>query len=577
MVNSINPTTVVGLIFGGVLALLYGIHLISDAMRQEAGVWLQHSLMWLSRSPLIALGMGIGMTLLTQSSGATSSLLVGLVNAQVLPLTAAIITLLGTNIGSALTVLLLIFHVTDLAFVFVGVGSAIALWTRRTPQQGIGQACFGFALIMLGLAELQEGSHPFAASPLTRQVFVALAQSPLVLALLGVIVSMAFASSLVSISLVMLLASNGAISLTAAMAMLLGSNVGSAISVLLSALMSQSLAGRRLALVHVGSKLPLAAVALLALDPLSMAFTHMGLPIGTRVALAHLAFNLIVAMICAPLAPWLTSVMEKVVPERTTDEVNRARFLHPAALKKPAEALGQAMREVLHMTDLVSQMLDLSLLAFQERQKEVPARIARLDDQVDDLNRAVKLYLLQLEEEKMSSRQKERQRALLSVIMDLEAMGDLLDKQCMPLAHRKEHLQLSFSPEGWQELTTFHHAVAEAVQQTFAALAMQDPHLVTSFFIQKKQLNQMKQTLHLRHLRRLQGGTVSTQASSAIHLDLLTTLRHVLSHASAIAHAIQEDFSGQESGNQRASEQEPPKQHTLGDEKKDEPEQALEY
>ncbi len=546
MVDTINPTTVVCLIFGGVLALLYGIRLISDTMQQDAGTWLRRSLMVLTRYPLAALGMGIGMTMLTQSSGATSSLLVGLVSAQLLPLAIAIITLLGTNIGSALTVQLLIFHITDFVFVFVGLGSAIALLTRRTPRQGIGQACFGFALIILGLAALQQGSGPLAASPITALVFVALAQSPLVLALLGVILSMTFASSVAGISLVIVMAGNGALPLAAALAMILGSNVGSTVTALLTALSSKSLAGRRLALVHIGSKLSLACVALLALNPLSMALARIALPVGTVVALSHLAFNLIVVMIFTPLAKPLATLMEKLIPEQTTGGQNGLHYLHADALTTPAVALGQATREVLHMTDLVSQMLDLSMGAFQDDHNTVPARIAELDDQIDDLNTAVKLYLTQLEVEKMSVQQKHRQIALLYVITDLEAMGDLLDKQCMHLARRKRRQQLSFSPEGWQDLLTYHHAIADAVQQAFAALAAQDPHLAVSFFAQKKQLNQMKQTFRLRHLQRLQSGVLPTLASSAIHLDLLTALRSVLSHASTIAHVVQEDLSVQE-------------------------------
>ncbi len=542
MVDTITPTTVVGLIFGGVLALLYGIRLISDTMQRDAGTWLRRSLMVLTRYPLSALGMGIGMTMLTQSSGATSSLLVGLVSVQLLPLTIAIITLLGTNVGSALTVQLLIFHITDFAIVFVGLGAAMALLTWHTSKQGIGQACFGFALVILGLAALQQGSGPLAANHITALVFVALAQSPLVLALLGVILSMTFASSVAGISLVIVMASNGALPLAAAVAMIIGSNVGSTITALLTAFASKSLAGRRLALVHVGSKLSLACVALLALNPLSMALASIALPVGILVALSHLAFNLILVMIFTPLAKPLAALMEKLLPEQTAGKQNGPHYLHPDALMMPAVALGQAMREVLHMTDLVSQMLDLSMLAFQDNHNTVPARIAELDDQVDDLNAAVKLYLTQLEEEKMSAQQKSRQLALLYAITDLEAMGDLLDKQCMRLARRKQRQQLSFSPEGWQDLMMYHHAVAAAVQQAFAALAAQDPHLATSFFSHKKQLNQMKQTLHLRHLRRLQSGVLPTLASSAIHLDLLTVLRSVLSHASTLAHVVQEDL-----------------------------------
>src|SRR5256885_11115566 len=127
MVDTTNPTTVLGLVFGGVLSLLYGVRLITDAMQRDAGVRLRRSLMLLTKPPIAAFCTGVVITMLTQSSGVASSLLVGLVSVQLLSLTVAVITLLGTNVGSALVVQLLVFHITTFAFVFVGLGAAAAM------------------------------------------------------------------------------------------------------------------------------------------------------------------------------------------------------------------------------------------------------------------------------------------------------------------------------------------------------------------------------------------------------------------------------------------------------------------
>src|SRR3989440_4450963 len=201
MVDATNPTTVLGLVFGGVLSLLYGVRLITDAMQRDAGVRLRRSLMLHTKHPFAAFGTGVVVTTLTQSSGVASSLLVGLVSAQLLTLTVAIITLLGTNVGSALVVQLLVFHITSFAFVFVGLGAAAAMLTWQTPKRGVGQVCFGFGLIILGLAALEAGSRPLAGSPITALIFDALVQSPVVLALIGAVLTMTFASSVAGIGL----------------------------------------------------------------------------------------------------------------------------------------------------------------------------------------------------------------------------------------------------------------------------------------------------------------------------------------------------------------------------------------
>jgi phosphate:Na+ symporter len=336
---------------------------------------------------------------------------------------------------------------------------------------------------------------------------------------------------------------------------MLGSNIGSTITALLASLSKGSVSGRRLALIHTGTKLAIACVALAVLNPLTTVLSWVSLPPATLVALSHLGFNLALALIFVPLAGPLAYLAEKLIPDRSIKEqATGPHYLHPDTLSMPAVALGQATREVLHMTDLVTEMLSLSIHAFEDGGTEIPACIDALDDQVDSLNAAIKYYLTQLDEDQMTQEQKNRQIALLYVITDLEAIGDLIDKQCMRLARRKRRQQLIFSDEGWQDLISYHQEVTAAVQLAFAALATQDPHLSAAFFPRKAQLYQMRRTLHLRHLRRLQSGMSPSIESSAIHIDLLITLRNVLSHVSTIAHVVQEDLSvGYESDEERSS------------------------
>ena len=544
MVDTTNPTTILSLVFGGVLSLLYGVRLITDAMERDAGMRLRRGLMLLTKHPLVAFSTGVVVTMLTQSSGVTSSLLVGLVSVQLLSLGVAIITLLGTNVGSALVTQLLIFHITNFAFAFVGLGAAAAMLTRRTPKQGVGQACLGFSLIILGLAALETGSRPLAGSPITAQIFDTLVRSPVVLALIGAVLTMIFASSIAGIGLVIVLASSGSLPLAAALALMLGSNVGSTITALLTSLSKGSISGRRLALVHTGTKLVVACIALVALKPLVTILSWTSLPPASLVALSHLGFNIALALIFVPLAGPLASLVENLVPDPSTKGgATKPCYLDPDALPMPSVALGQATREVLHMTDLITDMLNLSIHAFEDGDTDIPSRIGALDDQVDDLNAAIKYYLTQLDEDQMTQEQKNRQIALLYIITDLEAIGDLIDKQCMRLARRKRRQQLVFSDEGWQDLVNYHREVTAAVQLAFAALATQDPQLSAVFFPRKAQLYQMRRKLHLRHLRRLQSGIPLSVESSAIHLDLLIVLRNVLSYVSTIAHVVQEDLS----------------------------------
>jgi phosphate:Na+ symporter len=540
--DTATPTAVFGLIVGGVMLLLYGVRLVTDAMQRAVGTRLRRATMLLARQPLAAFGVGVLATALTQSSGAISALLVGLVSAQLVELSAAVVMLLGANVGSTLVVQLLAFHITDYAAILVGMGAAAALATHRTALRDIGQTCFGFGLVLFALAVLNAGSLPLASSHVTVELLNTLARAPIVLALVGLILAMIFASSAAAIGLVVVLAANGTLPVVAALALLMGANVGSTVTALITALSGGSLVGRRLAFIHTGTKLAGALLVLLILTPLTALLSSTRLEPAAQVTITHLGFNLVLAIIFVPLSAVMTRLIMKLIPDRDQKDTAGPRYLDPEALALPVVALGQATREVLRMADLVTEMLRQSIHAFEERMVAIPTQMDSLDDQLDTLEAAIKRYLTQLDEDKMTEEQAHCEIALLYIITDLEAIGDIINKQFMRLARRKRRNQVAFSDEGWSDLVTYHTEVTAALEQALAALAAQDANLAAEFLARKRYLSQMKREFHLRHLRRLQSGVLPSLASSEIHLDLLNAMSRVLSHASNIAHAVHGDL-----------------------------------
>jgi phosphate:Na+ symporter len=267
MFQATSPTLVLELLVTGVALLLYGVRQVTDAVQRATDARVQRALTQLVRYPMAAFGLGTLATALMQSSSAMSSLLVGLVSANLIPLSAAIVMLLGANVGSTLVVQLLALHMTDYALELVGLGALIALLTRGTHFRRLGQACFAFGLIVLGLAALSLGSQPIAASPLTVSVLRTLVGAPIVLLLIGIVLAMVLSSSAASIGLILTLAASGSLPAVAALALMLGANVGTTLTALLSSVQEGTLAGRRLALVHTGTKLVGALVLLALLGP----------------------------------------------------------------------------------------------------------------------------------------------------------------------------------------------------------------------------------------------------------------------------------------------------------------------
>lgn len=542
MFKTQDPTHLLVLLVGGSMLLLYGVKQISDAMERAFGARLRLIMMTLATRPFAAFGSGIMITILTQSSTATASIMIGLVSAQLLPLAAAVIILLGAAVGSTLVVQLLAFHFTDYALECLGLAATFALFTQRTQLRDVGRGVFSFGLVLVGLAMIDASSTPISDSSITNAIMQTLAQSPLVLLLLGVLLAGIFVSSIAAIGIVMVLASGGALPLTAALAVTLGANIGTTLTPLLSSLNQGHIAGRRLGIIYTGTRLIGVAVAMILLNPIATLLTHLFPNPATQVAIAHLGFNLILAVVFVPIAGQLADLATQLLPEPEGTRKKGSRYLDPDVLTLPGVALGQAMREVLRMADLATEMLQLSIQAFEEGAKNLSKRIGNLDDQLDDLETAIKNYLIQLNDETLNEEQARRELFLLHISTELEAIGDIVDRQLMRLARRKRRKQIAFVQTEWEDLVTYHREVLGLLQRVFAALATQDPAIADDVLTHRQYLNQIKREIYLRHLQTLTSGTPTNLDASAIHLEMVSAMSQILSHTCSIARAVQGDL-----------------------------------
>jgi phosphate:Na+ symporter len=508
-------------------------------MERALGSRLRLVMMKLARHPVAAFISGIIVTMLTQSSTATASVMVGLVSAQLVPLAAAVIMLLGAAVGSTLVVQLLAFHITEYAQEFLGLAAAFALLTRGKALRDVGRGVFSFGLVLQGLAMIDASSAPIADNPITNEIMEALSQSPLVLVLLGILLAAAFVSSIAAIGIVMALAGGGALPLEAALAVMLGANIGTTLMPLLTALNRGSVVGRRLGFIYVGTRLVGGVLLLALLNPLTVLLTRLLPDPSTQVALAHLGFNLILAIVFVPLANLLANLATRLLPEPETQNKLSVRYLDPNALTLPAVALGQAMREILRMADLSAEMLQLSIRAFEDGVKDLPKQIGALDNQLDALETAVKHYLIQLNDELLTTEQSQRELTLLSISTELEAIGDIIDRQLMRLARRKRRKQIAFSQQEWNDIVAYHGEVLGLLQRTLTGLAAQDSTIADEVLSQRQWLNQFKREIYLRHLQHLSSGDPVSLNASSILLEMVNAMSRILSHISSIARAIQ--------------------------------------
>jgi len=527
-------TLLIGLL-GGTALLLYGVRLVGEGLQRAAGTRLRHLLQTLSGDRFRALLVGAGVTAVLQSSSATTVMLVGFASAGLLSLRQTIGVILGADVGTTVTVQLLAFDLLAIAPAIVFVGWVLAATARGTVGY-VGRAVLGFGFLFLGIRLIAEGTAPLKDNALFRELLAALTGQDLVLIVIAAAFTALVHSSAAAIGLAISLATSGLLPIDAAIPIILGANVGTAATALLASA-GANVEARRVAVAHASFKI---AGALLFLP-----FMHQfaGLVSGTapdvprQIANAHTLFNVALAIIFLPFAGMAADVITRLMPERERRREG-AIYLDRQFLETPALALGQALREVLRMGDLVVRSLRETLQVFERDDEHLMRQVSKRDDEIDRLEEDIKNYLTRLREQSLTEEQAERDTALLFVVVDLEAVGDVIDKQLMELAEKKIRGNHRFSERGIREIADLHAKVSENIELALAALAAGDDSLAEKVLRHKSPISELERRYRASHLERLRAGLKEAIDTSSIHLDVLLALRQVNSFATAIAYAV---------------------------------------
>ena len=527
-------------LLGGMALLLYGMQHTGDGLQRLAGARLRQVLTHLTANRFAALLTGAGATALIQSSTATTIMVIGFVQAGLLSLHQAMGIILGADIGTTFTVQLLAFHIYDYALLFVGVGFATAFLGKRRLFKDLGHAVLGFGLIFLGLKLMIEGMEPLKDNVILTQALLAFAETPI----LGVAASAAFAalvaSSAATIGLVIALATHGLLTLPGALPLVLGANIGTCVTALTASLGSSTEA-RRVAVAHVGFKLLGVAIVLPFLDPFVGLVAASAADPARQIANAHTFFNVAISLLFLPFQPLAARLIIAAVPDRPeTEQRFGTRYLDARFMEQPSLAIGQASREASRMADIVQGMLRDAAAVFRSGSQELLEEVVRRDDQVDYLEREVKLYLTRLDRQIMTEDLARREIGLLGFIGNLENIGDIIDKNLMELARKKLYQGRRFSEPGEAELMEFHALVSKNFERAVVAFTAGDRTLAHEVLEQRPVIRQRERDLRQSHIDRLRAGLAESVETSEIHLDVLTNLKRISSHVTALVYPIVE-------------------------------------
>ena len=522
-------------LLGGTALLLYGVRLVGEGLQRAAGARLRHVLASLSGDRFRALAVGAGVTALLQSSSATTVMLVGFASAGLLSLKQTIGVILGADIGTTVTVQLLAFDLLALAPLIVFFGWLLTALSSGTAGH-FGRAILGFGFLFLGMKLIADGTVPLRSNQLFADVLTALVGLPIVVLLLSAALTAAVHSSAAVIGLALSLAQAGLIPLEGAIPIIFGANVGTAATALVASVGTNAEA-RRVAVAHAAFKFAGVAVFL----PFSGLFVELvratAPDVPRQIANAHTLFNVGLAILFLPLADVAARIITRAIPETQRSEIG-AIYLNPQVLDTPAVALGQALREVLRMGDVVVQSLRDTIRVFERNDDDLMRELIKRDDQIDRLEEDIKQYLIKLSERSLTEEQSDRETALLFIIVNLEEIGDVIDKDLLELAEKKIRGHHRFSEQGWAEIKDLHGKVVENLELAMSAVATQDRAIAETVIRHKAVVNTLERRLRQAHMERLRSGLRESIDTSSIHLDVLASLKRANSLASGIAYAV---------------------------------------
>jgi phosphate:Na+ symporter len=526
---------------GGVSLLLWGLHMVHSGIVRAFGSDLRRFLGTALRNRFSALLAGMLVTALLQSSTATGLMTAAFATGGTVDLVPALAIMLGANVGTTLIVQALSFNVSAVAPVLFLIGVIAFKRGGQTRTRDLGRVAIGVGLMVLSLHILLDTLAPAENAPAVRTLLGAVTAEPLLCLLMAAALTWAAHSSVAVVLLVMSLAYSHFISPVAALALILGANLGSAINPLIEGSRSDNPASRRLPLGNLLNRLAGCALVLPFLHPIADALARIEPDPSRMAADFHTAFNVALAAVFILPLNGLASLLMRLLPERVkADDPSTPLYLDEAALATPSVALACAARETLHIGDIVETMLRRTMSALMTDDRKLVVEICRMDDAVDRLDEAVKLYMTKLTRESLSERDGHRAMEIVSFSINLEHVGDIIDKNLMDVASKKIKRQIVFSKAGAAELAAFHQEVCDNLKLAFSVFMSGDLAIARQLITEKATLRATEFAAAENHLARLREGRAESIESSSLHLDILRDLKRIHSHICSVAYPVLE-------------------------------------
>ena len=423
---------------GAIALLLWGLHMVQTGVQRAFGDRLRRMLSVALGSRLRAFGSGMLVTAVLQSSTATGLMVSGFAGAGLVGLAPAMAAMLGANVGTTLIVQVLSFDVSRAASLAILLGVMMFRRSTQTRTRDLGRVAIGLGLMLLALHTLLALVTPFEDVPSLRLLLGSVATEPVLALLAAAVFTWAAHSSVASVLLIMSFAAKGVVPPHAALAMVLGANIGTAINPLLEGASGEAGEGRRLPLGNLLNRLFGCIVVLALLDRLGPALATLIPDPAREVAIFHTGFNLVMALLFLPILGPFARLLQNLLPASPpAADPGRPIYLGAAEQEAPTVALAGAAREALRMSDVLDAMLQTALHALDSLDRKRPAELKASHLALERLDAAIRTYVAELDPDGMSTADRRRAQQVLAFAANLDNAGDILARSVAVLAGRR--------------------------------------------------------------------------------------------------------------------------------------------
>jgi phosphate:Na+ symporter len=525
-------------LLGAAALLLWGLRMVRTGVLRAYGGDLRRALGRSMDRRFSAFGAGLGTTILLQSSTATALMAASFASKGLVTTAAALAIMLGADVGTSLVAQVYSFQLDFLSPLLILVGVAVFMGAKATRPRDLARCAIGLGILLLALKLISLSAEPMRQSVVLNEVLAALSGEPVIALVVAAALTALSTSSLAVILLVISLVTHGIIDLPLGFALVLGANLGGGITPLLGTLGAEPEA-RRVPLGNLVFR-ALGVVAVVPALPYVTPYLALIEPDGWRqIANFHTAFNIGLAVVFMPLVGPAAALCTRLMPDRPVpEEIGKPRYLDPAAQESPAVAIANAARETLRMGDIIERMLRQALNVFTQDDRKLLKEVEELDDSVDQLHEAIKLYLTEVSHEAIDTGDNRRAIDVITFTTNLEHVGDIVDKNLMELANKKIRNRLQFSPEGLQEICGMHARLMDNLRLALNVFIAGDVKLARKLLEEKVAFRELERAASESHLARLSSGRIASIETSSLHLDVIRDLKRINSHLTSVAYPI---------------------------------------